>query len=102
MSSSTLTSAPSCFPDPGSNAVRFAALASDSTFLTALLLFSIMAKMGDSVLDLCCGSGDLTFLLSEKVGSYGKVTGLDFSKEQLSIASSRQYLLSKACYINIE
>ncbi|XVE92382.1 hypothetical protein REPUB_Repub01dG0092400 [Reevesia pubescens] len=60
------------------------------------------AKKGDSVLDLCCGSGDLTFLMSEKVDSYGKVTGLDFSKEQLSIASSRQYLFSKACYNNIE
>lgn len=31
------------------------------------------AKMGDQVLDLCCGSGDLSFLLSEKVGSNGKV-----------------------------
>ncbi|OMO78292.1 UbiE/COQ5 methyltransferase [Corchorus capsularis] len=60
------------------------------------------AKPGDSVLDLCCGSGDLTFLMSEKVGSYGRVKGLDFSKEQLSIASSRQYFLSKACYNNIE
>ncbi|XP_021292955.1 2-phytyl-1,4-beta-naphthoquinone methyltransferase, chloroplastic isoform X2 [Herrania umbratica] len=60
------------------------------------------AKPGDSVLDLCCGSGDLTFLLSEKVGSYGKVTGLDFSKELLSIASSRQCLLSNACNNNIE
>ncbi|KAK7856364.1 2-phytyl-1 [Quercus suber] len=45
------------------------------------------AKMGDCALDLCCGSGDLAFLLSEKVGSNGKVIGLDFSKEQLSIAS---------------
>ncbi|XVF85020.1 hypothetical protein PTKIN_Ptkin17bG0085100 [Pterospermum kingtungense] len=60
------------------------------------------AKRGDSALDLCCGSGDLTFLSSEKVGSYGKVTGLDFSKEQLSIASSREYLFSKACFNNIE
>ncbi|GMN41570.1 hypothetical protein TIFTF001_010801 [Ficus carica] len=60
------------------------------------------AKMGDSVLDLCCGSGDLAFLLSEKVGSNGKVNGLDFSKEQLSIAASRQQLLSKKCYKNIE
>ncbi|CAL0314077.1 unnamed protein product [Lupinus luteus] len=48
------------------------------------------AKVGDRVLDVCCGSGDLSFLLSEKVGSGGKVTGLDFSKEQLLIASSRQ------------
>ncbi|KAL4303568.1 hypothetical protein GQ457_10G025770 [Hibiscus cannabinus] len=60
------------------------------------------AKPGDSLLDLCCGSGDLTFLMSEKAGERGKVIGLDFSKEQLSIASSRQYLLSKACYNNIE
>ncbi|KAA3465797.1 2-phytyl-1,4-beta-naphthoquinone methyltransferase, chloroplastic-like [Gossypium australe] len=60
------------------------------------------AKTGDSLLDLCCGSGDLTFLMSEKAGADGKVIGLDFSKEQLSIASSRRYLLSKACYNNIE
>ncbi|XP_022733415.1 2-phytyl-1,4-beta-naphthoquinone methyltransferase, chloroplastic-like isoform X3 [Durio zibethinus] len=55
----------------------------------------LWAKTEDSVLDLCCGTGDLTFLMSEKVGSYGKVTGFDFSKEQLSIASSRHYLFSK-------
>lgn len=30
-------------------------------------------KMGDCALDLCCGSGDLAFLLSEKVGSNGQV-----------------------------
>jgi predicted methyltransferase len=33
----------------------------------------VRAKFGDRVLDLCCGSGDLAFLLSEKVGSNGKV-----------------------------
>ncbi|XP_021692523.2 2-phytyl-1,4-beta-naphthoquinone methyltransferase, chloroplastic isoform X1 [Hevea brasiliensis] len=60
------------------------------------------AKIGDNVLDLCCGSGDLAFLLSEKVGSSGKVTGVDFSKEQLLIASSRQQLSPKECYQNIE
>ncbi|XP_054809481.1 2-phytyl-1,4-beta-naphthoquinone methyltransferase, chloroplastic-like [Prosopis cineraria] len=60
------------------------------------------ATMGDRVLDVCCGSGDLAFLLSEKVGSYGKVTGLDFSKEQLLLASSRQKLLSKNYFSNIE
>lgn len=60
------------------------------------------AKTGDNVLDVCCGSGDLSFLLSEQVGSHGKVIGLDFSKDQLSVASSRQGLLSKACYKNIE
>ncbi len=31
------------------------------------------AKLGDSVLDICCGSGDIAFLLAEKVGPQGKV-----------------------------
>nr|XP_028947580.1 2-phytyl-1,4-beta-naphthoquinone methyltransferase, chloroplastic-like isoform X5 [Malus domestica] len=69
---------------------------------TALPLSMITAKMGAFVLDFCSGSGDLAFLLSEKVGSNGKVIGLDFLKEQLSIASSRQKLKSKACCLNIE
>ena len=33
----------------------------------------VRAKMGDCALDLCCGSGDLAFLLSEEVGYSGKV-----------------------------
>lgn len=34
---------------------------------------SLRAKKGDRALDLCCGSGDLTFLLSQKVGLQGEV-----------------------------
>ncbi|GER48749.1 menaquinone biosynthesis methyltransferase ubiE [Striga asiatica] len=62
------------------------------------------AKEGDKVLDVCCGSGDLSFLLSLKVGINGKVTALDFSKELLDIAASRQreWSKSKPCYKNIE
>ncbi|GAB4826256.1 hypothetical protein Ancab_009121 [Ancistrocladus abbreviatus] len=60
------------------------------------------AKKGDCVLDLCCGSGDLAFLLSDKVGIHGKVIGLDFSKKQLQIALSRKNLRLKASYKNIE
>ncbi|CAN8313053.1 unnamed protein product [Cochlearia groenlandica] len=56
------------------------------------------AKKGDYVLDLCCGSGDLAFLLSEKVGSTGKVMGLDFSSEQLAVAASRQNLRARSCF----
>ncbi|CAN4096743.1 unnamed protein product [Withania somnifera] len=60
------------------------------------------AKEGDNALDICCGSGDLTFLLSERVGPRGKAVGLDFSNEQLLIASTRQKLRSKTCYKNIK
>ncbi|XP_018447421.2 2-phytyl-1,4-beta-naphthoquinone methyltransferase, chloroplastic [Raphanus sativus] len=60
------------------------------------------ARTGDKVLDLCCGSGDLAFLLSEKVGPSGKVMGLDFSSEQLAVAASRQKLRGRSCYKCIE
>ncbi|EPS59728.1 hypothetical protein M569_15076 [Genlisea aurea] len=60
------------------------------------------AKEGDTVLDVCCGSGDLAFLLSERVGIKGKVLAIDFSKEQLQIAAARQKDRAKACYKNIE
>lgn len=47
-------------------------------------------KLGDNALDVCCGSGDLALLLAREVGQSGKVTGLDFSCEQLAIAKKRQ------------
>ncbi|GJP67149.1 hypothetical protein CLOP_g24009 [Closterium sp. NIES-67] len=48
------------------------------------------ARPGDSVLDICCGSGDLSFLLAEKVGPTGRVTGLDFAAQQLVVAAQKQ------------
>ena len=42
-------------------------------FFLSFRTFWNSAKAGDCVLDICCGSGDLAFLLSQKVGSNGKV-----------------------------
>lgn len=47
------------------------------------------AAEGMHCLDLCCGSGDLAFLLARRVGKSGQVTGADFSTQQLAIASQR-------------
>lgn len=41
---------------------------------------------GDSVLDACCGTGDLAIALRRRVGPSGRVTGLDFSESMLEIA----------------
>lgn len=41
---------------------------------------------GAKALDVCCGTGDWSFSLAEAVGSEGKVIGLDFSKNMLSVA----------------
>lgn len=47
------------------------------------------AKVGDTCLDVCCGSGDLALLLAQQVGATGRVVGIDFAAEQLTIAHQR-------------
>lgn len=47
------------------------------------------AKAGETVLDVCCGSGDLALLLANQVGPGGTVYGVDFSAEQLVVAAAR-------------
>jgi demethylmenaquinone methyltransferase/2-methoxy-6-polyprenyl-1,4-benzoquinol methylase len=47
------------------------------------------AKPGDTCLDLCCGTGDLTFRLARYVGVNGKVYGMDFSCNLLETAKQR-------------
>lgn len=48
------------------------------------------AKPGGKVLDVCCGSGDLSFVLAKAVGPSGQVAALDFAAEMLSYAAQRQ------------
>ena len=50
-------------------------------------------KPGERALDLCCGTGDLTFALAERGA---RVTGLDFSVEMLRVASEKQLRMSQA------
>ena len=45
---------------------------------------SLDIQKGDSILDVGCGTGTTTLLLSEKVGPEGKVTGLDISVPMLA------------------
>ncbi len=47
------------------------------------------AAVGDTCLDLCCGSGDLACRLARVVGPTGQVYGVDFSPAQLAIARQR-------------
>jgi ubiquinone/menaquinone biosynthesis methyltransferase len=49
---------------------------------------------GDRALDVCCGSGDLAFLLAKQVGKEGRVLGLDFSPQQLAIAWEKAQTLT--------
>jgi demethylphylloquinol methyltransferase len=47
------------------------------------------AKSGNTCLDLCCGSGDLTQLMAKQVGTTGTVIGADFAPAQLAHAAER-------------
>jgi demethylmenaquinone methyltransferase/2-methoxy-6-polyprenyl-1,4-benzoquinol methylase len=49
-------------------------------------------QLGDTALDVCCGSGDLALMLAKQVGVNGRVIGLDFASQQLAIAGQRQML----------
>lgn len=52
------------------------------------------AAPGQQVLDVCCGSGDLTLMLARQVGATGTVYGVDFSAELLAVAEGRWRSLS--------
>lgn len=45
---------------------------------------------GSTALDVCCGTGDWSFSLSKEIGSTGKVIGLDFSENMLSVAEAKR------------
>lgn len=46
-------------------------------------------QLGDVALDLCCGTGDLSFLLAKEI-KQGKVIGVDFSAQLLAVAKEKQ------------
>ncbi len=45
---------------------------------------------GAVALDVCCGTGDLTFELARRVGPRGRVVGCDFSERMLELARTKE------------
>jgi demethylmenaquinone methyltransferase/2-methoxy-6-polyprenyl-1,4-benzoquinol methylase len=57
---------------------------------TAVTFHEILARPDARVLDICCGTGDLTgALLAERAANAEPVTGLDFSREMLCLAERK-------------
>jgi demethylmenaquinone methyltransferase/2-methoxy-6-polyprenyl-1,4-benzoquinol methylase len=44
---------------------------------------------GDSVLDVCCGTGDFAFELEKRTGPGGRVVAVDFSRPMLDVAREK-------------
>ena len=53
------------------------------------LIGLLKPKNGEEWADLCCGTGDMSFLLNELVFPNGKVFGIDISEELLKIAKRK-------------
>ena len=51
-------------------------------------------RPGMSVLDICTGTGDLAFKIAKKIGQQGKLVGIDFSPEMLSLAEAKKKQLN--------
>jgi len=58
---------------------------------------------GENWADLCCGTGDLSFLIFKKVNPNGTVTGIDNAEEILSIARKRsKFIKQKGIYWELQ
>ena len=44
---------------------------------------------GEDWADLCCGTGDLAFLISERVSPMGSITGIDSAEDIVNIAKKK-------------
>lgn len=47
-------------------------------------------KPGGRGLDVCCGTGEMTFQLAARAGAYGAAVGVDFSNEMLHVAEAKR------------
>lgn len=68
--------------------ILFLSFGGEGRFRRALIDFADV-KEGEQVLDACCGTGTLTYLLAERVGKTGAVTGIDLSGGLLKEAAKK-------------
>lgn len=56
-------------------------------------------KPGDDVVDVACGTGDLSMAFADAVGGSGRVTGIDFTHEMLVVAEHKNDANNKITYM---
>jgi len=58
------------------------------------LIASVNFLPEDKILDMCCGTGGVTFTIAKKAGKGTEITGVDLSSGQISIARAKNKLLN--------
>ena len=71
-----------------SNLAFYLPCGGERSFRRKCIDFASPAK-GDHVLDVCCGTGTLTFLIAGQVGPDGHVVGVDISESVLNVPRTR-------------
>ena len=54
------------------------------------------ARLGDAVIDVCCGTGKLAAQVAERVGPFGRVEGMDLSDGMIRLATQHFHSLVQA------
>lgn len=79
----------------------FSKMSSHYNTTTVLLTFGLILKIqnymlkktdmkiGDQVIDVCCGTGELSFKIAKAIRLQGDVVGVDFSKEMLDVGRAK-------------
>ena len=55
-------------------------------------------QTGDKGLDVCCGTGEMTFQQRQLVGPAGEVVGLDFTQSMLDVANAKLEEICKGIF----
>ena len=53
-------------------------------------------RLGNSVIDVCCGTGKLAAMMAERVGPFGRVEGVDVSDAMIRLAGEHFHSLVQA------
>lgn len=71
-----------------------------------LAVSKLNLSINDSVLDLCCGTGDFLPVLRSKVGERGEIVGIDFCEPMIAQASAKDetslLIVGDACELPFE
>jgi len=63
---------------------------------------TLAPRSGARVLDVCCGTGDLSFALAEQVGETGGVVGADFTPEMVGLAQAKKERLQPQASLDFQ
>ena len=53
------------------------------------MLDGVALQPGERILDMCCGTGNTTFVIAERVGSQAEIKAIDLSSGQIRVAKKR-------------